>query len=89
MNVSLTPELEQFIQSQIESGKYTSADEVVLAGIRLLEERDRVYKGRLEELQKEVRIGIEASEQGQVIDGETVFRQLRERLQQRRTQAGQ
>lgn len=89
MNVSLTPELEQFIQSQIESGKYTSADEVVLAGIRLLEERDRIYKGRFEELQKEVRIGIEASEQGQVVDGETVFRQLRQRLQQRRTQAGQ
>lgn len=89
MNVSLTPELEQFIQNQVESGKYTSADEVILAGIRLLEERDRIYKGRFEELRQEIGLGIEASEQGQVVDGETVFRQLRQRLQQRRTQAGQ
>lgn len=89
MNVSVTPELEQFIQSQVESGKYTSADEVILTGIRLLEERDRIYKGRFEELRQEVRIGIEASEQGQVVDGETVFHQLRQKLQQRRTQADQ
>lgn len=81
MNVSLTPELEQFIQSQVESGKYTSADEVILAGIRLLEERDRIYKGRFEELRQEIRIGIEASQQGQVVDGETVFRELRQKLQ--------
>lgn len=87
MNVSFTPELEQFIQSQVESGKYTSADEVILAGIRLLEERDRIYKGRFEELQQEVRIGIEASQQGQVIDGEKVFQQLQQKLQKRRNQA--
>ncbi len=89
MNVSLTPELEQFIQSQVESGKYNSAGEVILAGIRLLEERDRIYKGRFEELQQEIGHGIEASQQGQVVDGEMVFRELRQKLQQRRTQAGQ
>ena len=85
MNVSLIPELEQFIQSQVESGKYTSADEVILAGIRLLEERDRIYKNRFEELRQEVMLGIEDSEQGQVVDGEMVFRELRQKLQQRRT----
>lgn len=34
MNVSLTPEIEQFIQSQVESGKYASPDEVILAALR-------------------------------------------------------
>lgn len=29
MNVSLTPELEQFVQSRVESGRYNSASEVV------------------------------------------------------------
>ena len=42
MNVSLTTEIEQFIQNQVESGKYTSADEVIIAGIKLLEERQRI-----------------------------------------------
>ncbi|RCJ39795.1 hypothetical protein A6769_04275 [Nostoc punctiforme NIES-2108] len=56
MNISLTTELEQFIQGQVASGKYTSNEEVILAGIRLLEERERIYKGRFEELQREIAI---------------------------------
>ena len=50
MNLSFSPELEQFIQSQVESGKYTSTEEVVMAGVQLLSERERIYKGRFEEL---------------------------------------
>jgi len=89
MNISLTPELEQSIQKQIESGKYTSAEDVITAGIKLLEERERIYKGRFEELKKEIAIGIEAAERGEVIDGEIVFRELREKLQQRRQKTEQ
>lgn len=88
MNVSLTPELEQFIQSQLESGRYASSDELIIAGIKLLEEQERIYKGRFDELQREILIGIEASEQGEVVDGETVFRELEQKLQQRRQHAG-
>ena len=87
MNVSLTPELEQFIQSQLESGKFTSVDEVMAAGIKLLEERERIYKGRFEELRKEIMIGIEAADRGELIDGETVLCELREKLQRRRQQS--
>jgi antitoxin ParD1/3/4 len=88
MSISLTPELEQFIQNQVASGKYTSTEEVIIAGIKLLEERENIYKGRFEELKREIAIGIEASERGEVIDGEIVFRQLEQKLQQRRQQAG-
>ena len=84
MEIGLTPQVEQFIQSQVESGKYSSVTQVILAGIKLLEEGERIYKGRFEELQGEIRIGIEASERGEVVDGETVFRQLQEKLQERR-----
>ena len=87
MNISLTPELEQFIQSQVETGKYSSSEEVVLAAIKLLEVKENIYKGRFEELQRSIMIGVEASERGEVIDGETVFHQLQQKLQQRRQQA--
>lgn len=87
MNISLTPELEQFIQDQVKSGKYSSVDEVILAGLKLLEEREYIYKGRFEELQREVMIGVEAAERGEVIDGEIVFHELQQKLQQRWTQA--
>jgi len=78
MNVSLTPELEQFIQSQVEGGKYTSPDAVILAALRAFEERERIYKGRFEELRREIIIGVEASERGEVVDGEIVFSQLQQ-----------
>jgi antitoxin ParD1/3/4 len=40
-NVSLTPELESFIDSKVASGPYRSASEVVRAALRLLDERER------------------------------------------------
>ncbi|MEH2296672.1 type II toxin-antitoxin system ParD family antitoxin [Nostoc sp.] len=88
MNISLTTELEQFIQSQVANGKYTSSEEVIIAGIRLLEERERIYKGRFEELQREIMIGVEQLERGERLDGKEVIEQLRQRNQAlRKTQA--
>ena len=39
-NVSLTPEMEAFIDSRVMCGRYRSASEVVRAGLRLLQERE-------------------------------------------------
>jgi putative addiction module CopG family antidote len=47
MNVSLTPELEQYVHSKVKSGRYLSASEVVREALRLLEERDRLREIRL------------------------------------------
>ena len=66
MNVSLTPELEQFIGRKVESGLYDSASEVVREGLRLLKKRDETYQRRLEEIRKEVAIGLEEAERGEV-----------------------
>ena len=38
MNVSLTPEFETFVDEKLKSGSYSSASEVVRAGLRLLQE---------------------------------------------------
>ncbi len=40
-NVSLTPELEAFIDNTVASGRYRSASEAVRAALRLLHERER------------------------------------------------
>jgi antitoxin ParD1/3/4 len=86
MNVSLTPELEQLVHEKVKSGRYLSASEVVREGLRLLEDRDQLYKTRLAELQKEINLGIESSERGEVYDGETVIQELREKNQHRISQ---
>ena len=44
MNVSLTPELEKFVDNKVESGLYNNASEVVREGLRLLKEHDELRK---------------------------------------------
>ncbi|MBN3892297.1 MAG: hypothetical protein HWQ43_25170 [Nostoc sp. JL31] len=63
----------------------------VLAFIDLLQadEWEKLYKGKFRELQQEIHIGIEAADRGELVDAEAVFQRLREKLQQKRAQAGQ
>jgi antitoxin ParD1/3/4 len=84
MSVSLTPELEQFIHEKVKSGRYLSASEVVREGLRLLEERERLYQTKLAKLQQEIAIGIEQSDQGEVFDGEVVIQELLDEIQRAR-----
>ena len=88
MEIALASELEQFIQEQIQSGRYSSASEVIFAGLQLLKDQ-QIYKGRFEELRQEVSIGLAASEAGEVIDAEIVFQNLQAKLQQRRAEANE
>ena len=45
MNITLKleQEQEQFIQQKLQSGEYQTADEVIVAALRLLEEQDKAY----------------------------------------------
>jgi antitoxin ParD1/3/4 len=84
MTLLLTPELEIFIQSQVASGKYTSTNEVIIAALKLLKEHERIYQGRFEELKREIAVGLEEAERGELIDADTVFNHLREKLAKHR-----
>ncbi|PSN19146.1 type II toxin-antitoxin system ParD family antitoxin [filamentous cyanobacterium CCP5] len=86
MEISLSPEIEQYVQDKVSSGQYATASEEFLAGIQLLKDIDRIYQGRYEALRQDVKIGLEAAERGEMVDSETVFSQLHERLNQRRGQ---
>jgi antitoxin ParD1/3/4 len=66
MNVSLTNELETYVSQKVESGLYHSASEVIRDGLRLMKERDELHQGRLAELRKEIVIGTDQADRGQV-----------------------
>lgn len=66
MNVSLTPELEEMVKQKVETGLYTSASEVVREALRLLQEQDLLKQIRLDQLRKEIAIGIEQADRGEV-----------------------
>lgn len=65
MNVSLTPELENLVNEKVKSGLYNSASEVVREALRLLKEQDELRRIRLEELRREIQIGIDQIESGE------------------------
>jgi antitoxin ParD1/3/4 len=79
MNVSLTPQLESFITTKVESGLYGSQSEVVREGLRLLVERDRVVEARLNELRGEIAEGLQQARNGELIPGDEVFTRFQQK----------
>lgn len=71
MNVSLTQELEAMVKDKVRTGLYHSASEVIREGLRLLKDHDQLREIRLAELRKQVAIGIEQAERGEVHTAET------------------
>ncbi|MHC5597496.1 MAG: type II toxin-antitoxin system ParD family antitoxin [Nostoc sp.] len=89
MNISLTPELEQLVKDKVNSGRYHSVSEVMGEALRLLDERDRHREQRLAELKAKIQEGIEASERGEVVDGEEVFAEIEEDIRRAEAQMQQ
>lgn len=83
----LPPDLQQFADRQIASGKYASVEEILLAGLQALAEREQIYQGRFEELRREVLLGVEAAEQGELLDASSEIEAIRLRLRQRYSEA--
>ncbi|WP_407159830.1 type II toxin-antitoxin system ParD family antitoxin [Bradyrhizobium sp. STM 3557] len=73
VNVSLTDELNDFVQAQVSSGRYGSADEVVREALRLLEEAEA---SRLAFLRAAWAEG-QASEDAGPLDGSSIKEQAR------------
>jgi antitoxin ParD1/3/4 len=70
MNVSLTPELEKLVHRKVETGRYTSASEVIREGLRLLDERDEMRELQKNEIRKQIAAGMVSLRAGKGTDGE-------------------
>ena len=54
MNVSLTPDLEKFVNAKVQSGRYNSASEVIREALRLLEQHDSARAAQRTEFNDEL-----------------------------------
>jgi len=88
MNVSLTPELERWVSTKVEDGRYRSASEVVREGLRLLQEREEERAARLEALRRDIQVGTDQLDRGEGVDGEEAFDRVLARIQHRESAAG-
>ena len=84
MNIQIKPELEQIIQAQIATGRYTNPEDVISKALKLLLEWDKGYQNWVEETREKVDIAIEQLDRGEGINGEVVISQLRDKLRQAR-----
>lgn len=89
MNVSLTPQLDAFVRTKVETGRYTSSSEVVREALRLLEQFESVQQARLTALQADVEHAVDQVERGETVafDADVIKREGRARLASRSTGA--
>lgn len=81
VNVTLSRELYQYVKSAVKSGRYTSPSEVVQDALRAT--RDAA----LREVRRKIEEGLESARRGELLDGDTVFLEIKRRSAERRATA--
>lgn len=76
LNVSLTPELERFVQERVATGRYQTASEVIREGLRLLEQEERDRELAFDALKAKLNRGVAQADGGQLIDPAEVLRKI-------------
>jgi len=87
MNVNLGPTLDKFVADLVRTGLYQSQSEVLREALRLLKERDHARKIAIARLRREIAIGVEQADRGDVVEASEVFAEIRKRSKQRRLRA--
>jgi antitoxin ParD1/3/4 len=84
MNVSLTPELDKFVARKVESGRYTSASEVVREALRLLEEHDRARNAQVTAFNRELGARLASLDRGEYVEPAIARKRIGQRSRERR-----
>lgn len=79
-SVALSTHFEHFVRSQVESGRYNNASEVVRAGLRLLEDQQKQADLQLEAMRAAVAAGLAS---GPGVAGDKVFDRLEAKYKKR------
>jgi antitoxin ParD1/3/4 len=77
-SVALGSHFEEFIKEQLESGRFNNVSEVVRAGLRLLEDEEKLRQLRHAELKAAIQEGIDSEDAGTI---EEVIARIRARRQ--------
>jgi len=79
LNVSLTPELEKFVEARVATGRYENASDVVREGLRLLENQIHDRETAFEALRAKLERSAAQAERGELIDPDDVWKLIEKR----------
>lgn len=80
MNISLTPELEKFIQDKVGSGLYNSASEVIRESLRLMHTYDDLQKQRINQLNQAIEVGLQQLTNGDKLPAQDVHNRMKTKI---------
>ena len=80
MNISLTPELENFVQNKVSSGMYTSASEVIRESLRLLHTHDDLQNQRIQQLNQAIDIGLQQLNAGKKVPAHESYNRMKQKI---------
>ncbi len=81
MTVTISKHFEALVDELVREGCFLGADEVVENALYLLKDEYALYKVKREELRKEIQIGIDQADRGELIEGELVFDRLHAKVE--------
>jgi antitoxin ParD1/3/4 len=67
-NISLTRQLDDYVEERVASGAYQNASEVVRAGLRALSRDEAEHALKLEQLKATIQIGVDELNRGEGIE---------------------
>lgn len=76
MNISLTPQLDNYVAQKVASGDYNNASEVIREALRLLKERDLIREAKLRDLRAAFEEGMNSGE-AELLDMTEIKRKAR------------
>lgn len=80
MQISLTPRMDQWVSEKVDSGLYSSSNEVILEGLRLLMRLEDQRQAMIEDLRKEILVGVSQLDSGKaVVFDPSVVENIKER----------
>ena len=84
LTVSLSPELERFLRDCISSGRYYTESNVILEGLKLLEERERQRGVDVAALKRKLERASAQADRGEFVQPEVVLQEIEALKSQRR-----
>lgn len=84
MSITFTPEQESLVQSLLETGQFSTSEQVIQVALRLLKKVQQEKQEWIEETRAKVNEGLAEIERGETLDGETFVNQILNKLEQRK-----